>query len=170
MIEQPFQASNTHAPFKPSTHRVSSRLKSFADAISPGRSTAGGGLLSNTLVLSDAGIVLAGTNCRAPLYDCECDEIAELTGLDVILLRFDADEGAHFDVFMRHPYRTFCNYVAWRAVASGQWLVPQGSDAAWLFVTPSGIEVRSAPGWVSAENLSNGLRRMIASPLLGGGK
>lgn len=165
MIEQPFQASNTHAPFKPSTYRVANRLKAFADAISPGQSTAGGGLLSNTLVLPDAGIVFAGTNCRAPLYDCESEEIAELTGFDVILMRFDPDTGAHFDIFFTQPDRVLRNYLAWRTVDGGQWLVPQSSESSWLFVTQYGIEVRSAPSWVSPEESAKGIKRMTASPL-----
>lgn len=170
MIDQPIQASSTHALFTPSTQRVANRLKSFVGAIGADRHMAGGGILLNTIVLPGAGIALAGTNCRRPLYQRECQEVAEMTGLDVSLLRFDADKGACFDVFMTQPDRTLCNYVAWRTVIGGQWLIPQASDDAWLFVTPSGIEVRSAPGWVGKEDLSNGLKRMIASPLLKGGK
>ena len=170
MIEQPIRASNAHALFTPSTQRVANRLNSFVGVIGADRHMAGGGILLNTIVVPGAGIALAGTNCRTPLYHRECKEVSELTGLDVILLRFDADKGAHFDVFMTQPDQTFCDYVAWRTVIGGQWLIPQGSDAPWLFVTPSGIEVRSAPGWVGTEELSKGLKRMIASPLMNEGK
>lgn len=168
MIELPLQASNERALFRYMSHRIATRLCSFVNAVDDSERRHGASVLANTILLPNASIVVAGTNCRAPLYDRESKEVAALTGFDVILLRFDPDEGTLFDLFLTRMRGVLRNYVAWHPSDTGQWLVPDREDGPSLLIAPSGIKFTTETVRPAKDLRLPALNRIKSAPLLKG--
>ena len=170
MIELPLQASNERALFRYMSHRIATRLCSFVNAVGDNERRHGAGVLANTILLPNASIVVAGTNCCAPLYDRESEEIAASTGFDVILLRFDPDEGTLFDLFLTRTRGVLRNYVAWHTSETGQRLVPNGEDGPSLLICPRGIKFTTETFRPAKDLRLPALHRIETTSLLEGTK
>lgn len=99
-IERPLKGE----PLLPlATYRLRSRFTNFL--ISSGLCAPCGDALNEALengflAHHERGVVVTATSCDRPLFYPECETLARLLPLDLVLLRFDALAGATFDVLL----------------------------------------------------------------------
>lgn len=157
----------TGEPFARTPHRVRSRL--FAAAVATGAiidtdASKRSPLLTDAVVMPFANFALLGTGCARPLKFEEGEEIARVTGLDVLLMRFDPDRGVSFDVFDHRSTHWRCNHVAWRRRDGDLWLIPQASFGEFIRVGAWGLEYETEPPFASGEERYAGIIRAIEIP------
>ena len=58
-------------------------------------------LFVGCLVLSQADLLIAGTSCRRPLVFAKTERLAQYSGRDLVLLRYDPDRGTTFDLYLQ---------------------------------------------------------------------
>jgi hypothetical protein len=154
-------------PLARTTQRVRSRLHAAAAAIAAivdcGASKLNP-MLAGSIVMPFANIALTGTNCARPLWFAECETIAKSTGLDVVLLRFDALRGATFDILDHNSMFWRCGHVAWRRRDGDLWLIPEVGFDAFIRVSAWGLEHELEPPFVSNSERSAGIIRAIEHP------
>jgi hypothetical protein len=91
-------------PLPTTTHFVRRRMQALAAAIkgpvniAPGHRDA---RLSGCLLMPQADLLIAGTACHRPLLFAEAERIAQYSRHDLILLRYDAERGVTFDLYMQ---------------------------------------------------------------------
>lgn len=68
--------------------------------------------LAGCAVQPYAGFVMTGTSCQRPLLFSEMQQIADMTGFDVVLMRYDADRGCSFDIILQEGDRKLIRYLA----------------------------------------------------------
>jgi hypothetical protein len=124
-------------------------------------------ILAGCAVMPFARFVMTGTSCRRPLLLPELQLIAEHTGLDAGLLRFDADRGVTFDFVLEGEQR-HCGYVAWRRRGSDPWFIPTAGEGAFIRAGACGLECVDAPPFVSAAEREAGIIRAIESSSFAG--
>jgi hypothetical protein len=57
--------------------------------------------LCGCLLMPQADLLIAGTACRRPLLFAEAERIAQYSRHDLILLRYDAERGTTFDLYLQ---------------------------------------------------------------------
>lgn len=102
-----------------------------------------------------AGVVLAGTTCRRPLLFNEGEALARYSGLDLVLLRFDAERGVTFDVRLQRRNEWLFRYISWR-LEGEIWLIPEGSGP-FLRMLASGIELENEAPFLTRGGWANGI-------------
>jgi hypothetical protein len=125
-------------------------------------------LLGGCAVAPFAGFVTTGTTCRRPLLFPEVQQIAEQTGFDALLLRFDVDRGTSFDLTLEEGERRLCRYVAWRRRGGDPWLIPTAGDGPFIQATAWGLECRDTPPFHSCTEREAGIIRAIHNPSFAG--
>ena len=156
----------------PTTQRVVNRMGALGEAIggaidlNVGRHVP---LLGGTMVLPEANLVIAGTNCRRPLLFHEAQLIAQTWLRDVVLLRFDADRGASFDILLREGRDVLCGYLAWRQRGGDLWFIPAAGEGTFIRATRQGMICEKRPPFDLSEQRETGIIRAIHLPSLEGG-
>ncbi|MXO65956.1 hypothetical protein [Altericroceibacterium endophyticum] len=120
------------------------RLQSVASAINAVIGKDGSALdplFTQAIVLPIAGVVVMGTGRRRPLYFGSAERLADLTGMDVLVLRFDAARGASFDILLRGAARWLSGYLAWRRRDSELWLIPSAGTGPCIRASHAGLVV-----------------------------
>ena len=125
-------------------------------------------LLTGCLIAPEADLALTMTICRRPLVLPEAELIAQLTGRHMVLLRFDADRGASFDVRRKESSHWLCHYLVWRRRDGDLWLIPSTTDGVFIRVTASGLEYEEAPPFHSVAERHAGIIRAIDTPSFAG--
>lgn len=139
MIDHPLAAGPILAP---TTHAAKNRAREFilaSSAIIDPLAARRDPIVTECFVAPAAEFVLAATCCYRPMLLPECATIARATGFDMILLRYDADRGASFDVLFRQTDRWLCRYLAWRRRGGDLWLIPSAGDNPYIRIRNSGI-------------------------------
>lgn len=124
--------------------------------------------LSGCAVAPFARFVATGTSCRRPLLFPEVQQIAEQTGFDVLLLRYDAERGVSFDIHLQVGGRQLCHYVAWRRRDGDPWLIPTVGDGPFIHATAWGLECRTTPPFLNVGERERGIIRAIDNPSFAG--
>jgi hypothetical protein len=148
------------------TQRVTSRVYAVAAAIGGLIDTAASrknALLAGS-VMPFANTVITGTNCSRPLWFAECNDMAQTSDLDVVLLRFDPDRGATFDILDHQSLFWRCNHLAWRRRDGDLWFIPQAGFDGFVRATAWGLEYEPEPPFVSASERHAGIIRAIENP------
>jgi hypothetical protein len=118
--------------------------------------------LQGCLALPFAAIVLAGTACARPLLFAECDALAHYTGHDVIVLRYDALQGATFDIKLKSEPCWLRRYLA-TPVDGGLRMVPDIGIGPVLRASAFGLGTEKAG---AASNMPPLTAPRVASPCL----
>jgi hypothetical protein len=158
LLERPIAAE----PLLPPTNQVvKNRMCALAGAIgglvdpAPGARDA---KLAGCLLMPYAGLLLAGTSCRRPLLFPEGETLHTITGVDVILVRHDADRGTTYDLRLNGQTGWLCRYQAWQ-MEGGLWLVPDAGTAPSVRTTAWGLEVGDQPPFADSAEHGLGLIR-----------
>jgi hypothetical protein len=118
-------------------------------------------ILAGCAVMPFARFVMTGTSCRRPLLLPELQLIAERTGLDSALLRFDVARGVTFDLVLEEGARRLCGYVAWRRRGGDPWFIPTVGEGPFIRAGACGLECVDTPPFVSAAEREAGIIRAI---------
>ncbi|WP_243442719.1 hypothetical protein [Pacificimonas flava] len=158
----------TGEPLMPPARRsVAARVHAFAteiDDLVDTRISRADPVLAGCVVMHYAGIILAGTSCRRPLLFPEGEVLARRSGLDLILLRFDAQpRGVTFDIRLEMDGSWLTNFAVWRGQGE-MWLVPEGSAEGCIQVTPFGLEVGLPAPFSSFCEREKGMVRALTFP------
>ena len=151
----------------PTSRRVLNRMGALAEAIGGGIDRDAGRhdpLLGGTIVLPEANLVIAGTNCRRPLLLPEALLIAQASMHDVVMLRFDVDRGASFDLFLREGRDVKCCHFAWRSRGSDLWFIPASGEGTCIRASRQGLILEKWPPFVVPEQREAGIIRAVHLP------
>lgn len=151
----------------PTTHRARSRLKAFLVATGAMIDTGAAqqnALLAECYVAPFAGFVATATCCGRPLLYPEAQLIAQSIGLDMILLRFDAERGTSFDVLFEGSERWLCCYLAWRRRDGDLWFIPSAGEGPFIRVCAWGLEQIDTPPYDNAPEREAGIMLAIDTP------
>ena len=163
LLERPIAA----APLLPPTNQVvKNRMCALAGAIGGLVDPAPGARypnLAGCLVMPYAGLLLAGTACRRPLLFPEGDVLYAVTGLDVILVRHDADRGTTYDLRLNGQPGWLYRYQAWQ-MEGDLWLVPDAGSTSSIRATAWGLEVCETLPFVNAAERQLGLNHPVSLP------
>ncbi len=149
------------------TQRVRSRAFATAAAIGAAIDPAAGKdnvLLADSIVMPLANLALIGTNCARPLWFRDGETIASETGLDVMLLRFDPDRGATFDILDHQSLFWRCHYVAWRRRGGDLWLIPEVGFDCFIRAGAWGLDHEQEPPFASGSERYAGIIRAKDNP------
>ncbi|KZX94682.1 hypothetical protein A3718_07035 [Erythrobacter sp. HI0019] len=114
-------------------------------------------------------MALAATSCDRPLLYPECELMAQITGMDLILLRFDALHGASFDVLLNEASEWLNHYVAWRLDLSSLWLIPCAGSGPYFRLSSDGLEPCELPPFETGYQRYAGIMRAAEKPSFEGG-
>jgi hypothetical protein len=151
----------------PSTQRVASRHGAVVQAIGAlidNQAAERNGLLTGCAVAPDASLVIAATALNRPLRYPECNLIAQASRSDMILLRFDADRGASFDILLRDRKVWLCRHLAWRRRDGHLWLIPTAGDGPCVQATGWGLHCEPTPPYVSNAEREAGIIPALDTP------
>jgi hypothetical protein len=118
-------------------------------------------LFTNTLVMPSANLVLAGTNCSRPMYLREGEILADVSQSDVLLLRFDPDWGATFDILLHDAQGWLCGFVAWRRRDGDLWLISEVGRERFIRTSAWGLEYKLDPPFTGEWERHAGIIRAI---------
>lgn len=151
----------------PTTHRTRSRLGSLirASGLAGGDCSGlderiSGGYFADP----SAGIALLATSCNRPLCYPEGEAIAQITQMDLVLLRFDPLEGVSFDLLLNGSRFWLCDYLAWRRSGDALWLVPSHSAGAFFRLSSGGLEAYETAPYANGYQRYAGIIRGIETP------
>lgn len=120
-------------------------------------------ILTGCVVMPYAGIALAGTSTRRPLLFREGELLKEHSGLDIVLLRFDVERGASFDILSGALAHWLCRYVVWHD--NGEtWLVPEKGEGPYVHTTSYGLHFQDEPPFMDSAERDAAIMRAIESP------
>lgn len=149
------------------THRTRSRLGSLIRATGlAGDDCSGlderisGGYFADP----SSGIALLATSCNRPLYYPEGEAFAQITQMDLVLLRFDPLDGVSFDLLQDGSRVWLCNYLAWRRSGEALWLVPSYSAGAFFRLSRGGLEAYDSAPYANGYQRFAGIIRGIETP------
>jgi len=157
-----FNHATTSEAVPVTTHRVEARLDAIAAAIDPHARTMAIPLPGGRLIPS-ANLILAGTNCARPMWYPECTAMVEATNFDLVLMRFDPDRGASFDI-LDHQSLFWCiHHMAWRRRGGDLWFIPQVGSGPYIRATAGGLRCEATPPFHSLAERHAGIIRAIDS-------
>ena len=119
------------------------------------------------LLLWQADLLIAGTSCRRPLVFAEAERLAQYGGRDLVLLRYDADRGTTFDLYLQSRADWLIRYQAWRRDGD-LWLVPDVGSSPFVRAGMLGLELEETAPFVDAEDCARGLNQGRGVPMLDG--
>lgn len=90
------------------------------------------------VLLPQAGLLLVGTACRAPLLRPESFVVGKLMELTVLLLRFDAERGISLDIKLADRSDWLCNYTV-QGGRNGLSLIPPREGQPLLRLSGDGL-------------------------------
>lgn len=125
-------------------------------------------LMRGCFVLSSAGVVLSGTACARPMWQSQCLSIAQDTGFDFGLLRFDPIEGVTLDWLPPDGADPLIGYHVWRTPAKGLWFIPSAGDGPFVRAGDWGIKREKTPPFTTAAQRSAGIITAINHPSFAG--
>lgn len=111
-----------------------------------------------------SGIALLSTSCNRPLYYPEGEAFAQITQMDLVLLRFDPLDGVSFDLLQDGSRIWLCNYLAWRRSGEALWLVPSHSAGAFFCLSSRGLEAYDTAPYANGYQRFAGIIRGIETP------
>ncbi len=115
------------------------------------------GLLSRCYPASSAELLIAGTSCKRPLISREMELLCEVTGYHGVLLRFDVDRGAKFDILPQESRIWLCDYLAWRRRDGDLWLIPSTIDGVFIRTSITGLDFEETPPFDSMSERHAGI-------------
>ena len=153
-------------------HRTRSRLAALVEAC--GVSLRGGEPLDEQLnqgvvTSSAANLALAATSCDRPLLYPECELMAQILCMDLVLFRFDALYGASFDMLLNEAGEWLHHYVAWRLDLSGLWLIPCAGSVPYFRLSSDGLEPCELLPFQTGYQRYAGIMRAAEKPSFEGG-
>jgi hypothetical protein len=119
------------------------------------------------LLLWQADLLIAGTSCRRPLVFAEAERLAQYSGRDLVLLRYDADRGTTFDLYLQTRAAWLVRYQAWRRDGD-LWFVPDVTTAPFVRAGMFGLELEDAAPFADAEDRARGLNHGRGLPMIDG--
>ncbi|MBX7540316.1 hypothetical protein [Qipengyuania sphaerica] len=117
----------------------------------------------------EAGVVVTATSCDRPLLFAECETLALLLQMDLVVLRFDPLLGASFDVLMDGSQSWLCDFLAWRRDGGDMWLVPSQASGPFFRFTGKGLEAYEGAPYSNGAERYAGIMRAIERPSFDGG-
>lgn len=117
--------------------------------------------LANSMLMSQASLLILGTACRRPLLLREAEELTNASDLDVIVVRFDdRDQELSFDIRLQHIEPLLCCYRLWMERTGGPaWLVPTAGEDLFLKITPLGLMMDPRAPFEDDDRRRFGLKR-----------
>ena len=168
MLMQTADRLRSGEPFVPPYRRaLASRLEAFAHAIGL-RAGIVDPRFAGCLLAECSGFAIFGTSCSRPLLLPEGRLLAQQTGLDVLLLRHDADRGSSFDLLPRDQPSWLLGYVAWKRPGEDLWLIPTADEGPFIRASGMGLEQDVAAPFGDAEARRSGIQRAIERPTFEG--
>lgn len=148
----------------PLTYRTRSRFASLL--ISCGLVTANAarfdkGIAGGCFENRDAGLVVAATALQRPLLYTECEKLAQFSGKDLVLMRFDPLDGVSFDLLLEGSHNWLCHYLAWRRDGDALWLVPAHTDGPSVRFSEGGLETYQGAPYENGYQRCAGIVRAI---------
>lgn len=123
--------------------------------------------LAGCLLLWQADLLIAGTACRRPLVFAEAERLAQYSGRDLALLRYDAERGTTFDLFLQSRADWLVRYQAWRRDGD-LWLIPDAGHGPFVRAGIFGPELEDAAPFAGAEDRARGLNHSRGLPMFNG--
>ena len=124
------------------------------------------GRLGGTLILPEAGLLLATTTCHRPLCFSETRDLAYMTDLDVVLLRFDAHR-LSFDIYAPQARALLIHYQRWQREGD-PWFVPAVGRGPYVRATSQGLEIGDVAPFIANSDRAAGLADQIQFALAWG--
>lgn len=124
-------------------------------------------LFVGCLVLSQADLLIAGTSCRRPLVLAKTERLAQYSGRDLVLLRYDPDRGTTFDLYLQIRADWLVRHQAWRPDGD-LWLVPDAGHGPFVRAGMFGRELEDAVPFHDADDRACGLNQGRSLAMFGG--
>ena len=154
------------------THRTRSRFGTFLIAAGLAQADAESldeGVATGFYADRDAGVVVTATSCDRPLFFDECETLAQFMQLDLVLLRFDPQQGASFDVLLNGSPHWLCQYLAWRRDGGDIWLVPAQASGPFFRLNGEGLVPFEGAPFENGYERYAGIIRAVEHPSFAGG-
>lgn len=149
---------NTHP-----NQRVWRRMQVIADTIG-GSVDAQAGLrhpaMFGCILMADAGLLIAGTATPRPMWLADGQNVAQLTGLDILLVRTSIHD-ATFDVYLAEDRTWLVDYVLWQSEGAS-WLFPTGGYGPLVQVTQNGLFTSREARFMNHQDRQAGLSQRLA--------
>ncbi len=164
----PYVSPLTGGPvLPPSTQRVANRHEEVVRAVNmmtDDHAHHRNGLLTGCAVVPYASLVIAATSLDRPLLFPECNLIAHSSRSDMILMRFDADRGASFDILLRDRKDWLCRHLAWRRRDGHLWLIPTAGKGPYVQATGWGLHCEPTPPYMNDLEREAGIILALDTP------
>ncbi|MFN3387566.1 MAG: hypothetical protein ACK40O_01440 [Allosphingosinicella sp.] len=123
--------------------------------------------LAGCFLLWQADLLIAGTACRRPLVFAEAERLAQYSGRDLALLRYDAERGTSFDLYLQSRGNWLVRYQTWRQ-GGDLWLIPDAGDGPFIRADVCGLEIEDAAPFADAEDRARCLNHGRGLPMFEG--
>ena len=124
-------------------------------------------LFAGCLLMWQADLLLVGTSCRRPLVFAEAERLAEYSGRDLVMLRYDAERGTTVDLYLQSRADWLVRYQTWRQ-GGDMWLIPDASDGPFIRADMCGLKLEEAAPFADAEDRARGLNHGRGLPMFNG--
>ena len=158
------------APLPMPSWPVMRRMEALAAAIDGPIDIAPGDrdpMLAGCLLLWQADLLIAGTACRRPLVFAEAERLAQYSGCDFVLLRYDAERGTTVDLYLQSRADWLVRYQTWRQ-GGDLWLIPDAGDGPFIRADMCGLNLEDAAPFADAEDRARGLNHGRGLPMFNG--
>ena len=121
-------------------------------------------LFAGCMLMCQGDLMIAGTACRRPLMFAEVERLAQYSGRDFVLLRYDAERGTTFDLYLQTRADWLVRYQAWRRDGD-LWLVPDAGHGPFIRAGMCGLGLEDAAPFHDAVDRARGLDRGRGLPM-----